>query len=230
LAGKNNDKDGVKQTLWPVFKAIELVVISLLAPALSLVVMGFYLWRFAPPAEHQAHLDEMMAFYVDNAVASDRADAFGKGAYRFVLVETGLERVMQRRSLASSTGLQKNQTWNKISGLGVDLWDVVRKTSYIFGAKLSSLISVLPLMCLLALVALVDGWTARYIRREEGGNESATRYHLWKTVSHSWLPSLIAVVYLTCPIAVEPLWFILPTAIVLVVGLRSQTKYFKKYL
>ncbi len=230
MAGKKDDDSSVKKTLWPAFKILELLFLSLLALALSLAVMGFYLWRFTPPAAHQAHLDSMMVFYVDNAVASDRADAFGKGAYRFVLVETGLARVMQRRSTVSSDTSLKNKTWGNLSGLGVDLWDVVRKTIYIFGAKLSSLVSAMPLMGLLGVVALVDGWAARYIRREVGGNESATRYHIWKSISHSWLPSLMAVTYLTCPIAIEPLWFILPTAIVFVVGLRSQTKYFKKYL
>lgn len=229
MAGKNNDKGSVKDILWPVFGLFKWFFASLAIVFLSVLVMCFYLWRFVPPAQHQAHLDRIQDFYVTSAIASERADTFGKGAYQLLLVESGIERLSIRKTQPhSNTG--KYQVWREVFNFVADVWDVVRKTVYIFGAKLSSLLSALPLLALFAFAAIGDGLVARYVRREEGGNESATRYHLWKTIGHSWLPMIMALTFLLCPIAIEPLWFILPTALVTIIGLRSQTKYFKKYL
>ena len=80
-----------------------------------------------------------------------------------------------------------------------------------------------------ALVALVDGFVQRDLRRWGGGRESSFVYHWAK---RSALPLLVVswVVYLALPFSLHPTFVILPFAALFALSVAVTASSFKKYL
>jgi hypothetical protein len=165
LAGKSQQDEGAQSVLWPVKAILNTVLVALLSLILWFGVLAFYLWRFVPITEHTAHIEHLSGFYVAHSFNPAHADAGGKIAYQFFLRETGVERVMLKPSAANKPANRWGAQW-----LGLGLWDFGRQAVYIFGVKIATVLTALPLMLLAALIAFLDGAAARYVRREEGGN------------------------------------------------------------
>ena len=99
----------------------------------------------------------------------------------------------------------------------------------VFTIRLSILVLSLPLFILVTILALVDGFAQRDVRRWENGRESGFRYHYAKALA---LPSffIIWILYLSVPFSIHPNFLILPLAIVYGYVIREMVSWFKKYL
>jgi integrating conjugative element membrane protein (TIGR03747 family) len=96
---------------------------------------------------------------------------------------------------------------------------------------LSRVITVLlffPLFLLLDVVGLVCGLVQRYLRRINGGRESALIYHYAKAGIKPFLywGSLL---YVVLPFSLDPAWWIAPCAVVSSLAIFLTARTFKKY-
>jgi len=98
-----------------------------------------------------------------------------------------------------------------------------------FLLRLLVLCLMLPLLALAWLVGLVDGLVRRDLRRFGAGRESGFLYHRARA---SLLPlaTLPWVLYLAMPVSLNPLWIVLPGAILVSVAVNLTAGSFKKYL
>ena len=99
----------------------------------------------------------------------------------------------------------------------------------LFGTRLATAVSALPLFLLAYTAFTLDGLAERLIRKACGGRESATIYHLAKHSHFALLPVLLAI-YLCVPVPIDPLWIFMPAILVSGSLLRLQAKYFKKHV
>ena len=99
----------------------------------------------------------------------------------------------------------------------------------VFSVRLAILTLATPVFALFTLVALVDGFVQRDLRRWGGGRESSFVYHWAK---RSALPLLVVswVVYLALPFSVHPTFVILPFATLFALSVAVTASSFKKYL
>jgi len=99
----------------------------------------------------------------------------------------------------------------------------------VFSVRLAVLTLATPVFLLFTLVALVDGFVQRDLRRWGGGRESSFVYHWAK---RSALPLLVLswVVYLALPFSLHPTFVILPFATLFALSVAVTASSFKKYL
>jgi integrating conjugative element membrane protein (TIGR03747 family) len=99
----------------------------------------------------------------------------------------------------------------------------------VFSVRLAILTLATPVFVLFTVVALVDGFVQRDLRRWGGGRESSFVYHWAK---RSALPLLILswVVYLALPFSLHPTFVILPFATLFALSVAVTASSFKKYL
>ena len=99
----------------------------------------------------------------------------------------------------------------------------------VFSVRLAILTLATPVFLLFTLVALVDGFVQRDLRRWGGGRESSFVYHWAK---RSALPLLVLswVVYLALPFSLHPTFVILPFATLFALSVAVTASSFKKYL
>jgi integrating conjugative element membrane protein (TIGR03747 family) len=102
-------------------------------------------------------------------------------------------------------------------------------TVLVFLVRLSVLTLTLPLFLMAAFVGLVDGLVRRDIRRFGAGRESGFVYHRARA-SLTPLAMLPWVTYLALPFSVNPLFILLPGAVLLGVAVCVAAATFKKYL
>ncbi|MEQ1601349.1 MAG: DUF4400 domain-containing protein [Methylophilaceae bacterium] len=99
----------------------------------------------------------------------------------------------------------------------------------VYGLRIGFLITFIPLLFLVYVIAGIDGLTERYIRRACAGRESADMYKIGK-LSKLLLISSGITFYLCTPINLNPYWLIAILVISVAVGTRIQWQYYKKYL
>jgi len=103
------------------------------------------------------------------------------------------------------------------------------QVTQVFSVRLALLTLATPVFVLFTLVALVDGFVQRDLRRWGGGRESSFVYHWAK---RSALPLLVLswVVYLALPFSLHPTFVILPFATLFALSVAVTASSFKKYL
>ncbi len=99
----------------------------------------------------------------------------------------------------------------------------------IFSVRLAILALAMPVFVLFSLVALVDGFVMRDLRRWGGGRESSFVYH-WAKRSAMPLLVLSWVIYLALPFTLHPTFIVLPFAILFALSVAITASSFKKYL
>jgi integrating conjugative element membrane protein (TIGR03747 family) len=99
----------------------------------------------------------------------------------------------------------------------------------VFAVRLVILTLATPVFGLFSLVALVDGFVQRDLRRWGGGRESSFVYHWAK---RSALPLLVLrwVIYLALPVSLHPSLVVLPFATLFGLSVAVTASSFKKYL
>lgn len=106
---------------------------------------------------------------------------------------------------------------------------IIMMSVELIAIRLSVLVMVLPLFLLFGVTGLIDGLSQRYVRRLNGGHESALKYHYAKTlVPTSFIMGCF--LYLILPLAISPMWVLLTSGLLLGVLIQTTTKSFKKYL
>lgn len=103
------------------------------------------------------------------------------------------------------------------------------QVTQVFSVRLAVLILATPVLVLFTLVALVDGFVQRDLRRWGGGRESSFVYH-WAKRSAVPLLVLSWVVYLALPFSLHPSFVILPFAALFALSVAVTASSFKKYL
>ncbi len=103
------------------------------------------------------------------------------------------------------------------------------QVTQVFSVRLAILTLAMPVFVLFSLVALVDGFVQRDLRRWGGGRESSFLYHWAK---RSALPLLVLtwVVYLALPFSLHPTFIVLPFATLFALSVTVTASTFKKYL
>ncbi len=103
------------------------------------------------------------------------------------------------------------------------------QVTQVFSVRLAILTLATPVFLLFTLVALVDGFVQRDLRRWGGGRESSFVYHWAK---RSALPLLVLswVVYLALPFSLHPTFVILSFATLFALSVAVTASSFKKYL
>lgn len=126
-----------------------------------------------------------------------------------------------------TTAIQRLQkTWQKISDDFIAIgWGV----TVVLSTRLFILCLALPLLIVFLMIGLVDGLVQRDIRKFQNARESAYWFHRIKRLGLNsvYLPILL---YLACPLAVSPLWFLVPLAIWWLLLIQMASRSFKKYV
>ncbi|MBL8348448.1 MAG: DUF4400 domain-containing protein [Rubrivivax sp.] len=99
----------------------------------------------------------------------------------------------------------------------------------IFAVRTALYLASLPLLALLAGVALADGFVARARRKACAGRESASLYHRAK-LALSFVAILGYVACVGAPSILEPSRLLLPIVLLVTLAVRVQVAYYKKYL
>jgi integrating conjugative element membrane protein (TIGR03747 family) len=200
--------------------------------------MGLVIWW---PEEGLDHSRKMLAAelgYLDadfrrSVVTSDPArfaqtvsDKTYYALFEFTRVVDLLEWI-SRQPAAGEKGLRP-----KLHSLYRPIADFVIaaiRVTQVFSVRLAILTPTTPVFLLFTLVALVDGFVQRDLRRWGGGRESSFVYHWAK---RSALPLLVLcwVVYLALPFSLHPTFVILPFAALFALSVAVTASSFKKYL
>jgi integrating conjugative element membrane protein (TIGR03747 family) len=124
-------------------------------------------------------------------------------------------------------------------GLSAGLYDLLRpavqyviaamQVTQVFALRLVILTLATPVFGLFSLVALVDGFVQRDLRRWGGGRESSFVYH-WAKRSAMPLLVLSWVIYLALPVSLHPSFVVLPFAGLFALSVAVTASSFKKYL
>jgi integrating conjugative element membrane protein (TIGR03747 family) len=145
-----------------------------------------------------------------------------------VFVWTGVEEAYFRAQLGyAKDGLDAAFFRSLLSS--AEQVEVMMLVTRLYGAKVAMLAGALPLFALAYCVAMVDGLTARYIRKAGGGRESAFIYHRskWGIVMMS---GTVVMGLMLLPLDYSPRWVLPPMALAIGLLARMQWAYYKKYL
>lgn len=99
----------------------------------------------------------------------------------------------------------------------------------VFGIRMTVLLFAMPVLVLCCIVALIDGFVRRDLRRWGGGRESGFIYHWAKQVA---LPLAVGawIIYLVLPVSIHPSLAIFAFAALLSMATTAAAGTFKKYL
>ena len=103
------------------------------------------------------------------------------------------------------------------------------QVTQVFSVRLAILTLAMPVFALFSLVAIVDGFVKRDLRRWGGGRESSFVYH-WAKRSAMPLLVLSWVIYLALPFSLHPTFIVLPFAVLFALSVSVTASTFKKYL
>jgi len=103
------------------------------------------------------------------------------------------------------------------------------QVTQVFSVRLAISTLAMPIFVLFSLVALVDGFVKRDLRRWGGGRESSFVYH-WAKRSAMPLMVLSWVIYLALPFSLHPTFIVLPFAALFALSVAVTASTFKKYL
>jgi Domain of unknown function (DUF4400) len=106
-----------------------------------------------------------------------------------------------------------------------DQFAVAMYGSKLFGIRAAILSMVVPEFVLVVIVAFVDGYVARSIRRACAGPDSATRYHRAKYGFTAGLMPLVGIVWLIAPVPLPIHWLFFPVALLTGFSVWAMAKW-----
>lgn len=194
----------------------------------------------------------VLAILVDIAIAQTKADLVGfKPAAARIVAERHvffsafdtpfllfdprtsaqqLNALVQHVAQAAQTWpSSKNRFANRLRSHLVDNLNTVLPVVEVFSLRVLSLAATLPVIVIFCLVASVDGWVRREVRKAGAGVESARIYHFAKR-SIKPLVLWVSLLYLTLPVSIDVRWAygILVVSVPLLLGISISR--FKKYI
>lgn len=150
-------------------------------------------------------------------------------AYTWGFEKTGFVEFTQKARYNSMYGSDISST---LSSVYITIEDYLMAIIYVtltFVVRLSVLILSIPLFALASLTGITEGLVRRDLRRFGAGRESSFIYHRAKR----YIPTLTVapwLIYLSCPISVNPLLILMPCAFALGLAITITAATFKKYL
>lgn len=153
-----------------------------------------------------------------------------KWTHEYVVIKSGLREWIELSRNGSEENRAGLSPLLKIAYDAVEQYTVAAGyTALTFLVRLVVLCLALPLFLTAAFVGLVDGLVRRDLRRFGAGRESGFLYHRARMLV---LPLAVLpwLAYPAIPVAMHPLWILLPTAIPLCISVNVTVGSFKKYL
>ncbi|MCF6323879.1 MAG: DUF4400 domain-containing protein [Gammaproteobacteria bacterium] len=151
-----------------------------------------------------------------------------KSFYDTVFVSSGIDGMM--RHAASLPPAEESQQ------TAIDFTEALRpviETAMVglqlFALRVGILILTLPLLVLVTLTAMADGYAGWFLRRTGGERESGFIYHRAKR-SLAWSFLFLWAIYLIPPIPMDPKYLIPPFLLAAGIATRLHVAFFKKYL
>lgn len=224
------NRDSVREFFWVFHLAIALVlwliVISVLSVAACLVA-AHYLWQPDPVAA----MEGLMRYYLDQTTNPSLAKMAADGAYWSWFGWNGIDQAARE----VGQGLVRESVFNRLfrQTLFVEWREPLTIAMYgikLFGIRAAMLAMAAPAFVLVLGVALADGLVARYVRRENGAHESATRYHRAKRALTFGMVPVTAIVWLVAPLRLPLAVLFLPVATFCGLLVWLMAKYYKKYV
>ncbi len=197
-----------------------LVILSTLWLASS-VMQG--IWLKTHQLRPAVHIGQVIATYLDGAPIHITAAA-----------DATWERLGKIRSIKAkreSNSEKLSSVVSRAAAFGIpDMVDIVMWNTLLVVIKMYLASVYMGLYVLILVLAALDGWIARYIRKVNAGHESATLYHFSKFWGSRLLPLTALAIYLCCPVAIDVNWVMMPALIAHAILIRTQFKYYKKYI
>jgi len=193
------------------------------------IMMSSWYWPDKHEHVHKILLSDMQILQtIDYShTAYHRATAWAKDAFYWVFEASGFNGMI--RAFSTPTGFNPPDT--EVRKVIVHFWSEIQASMYsvqIIGERSSVLFSTWPLVFIVSLIAVADGWSSRWLRRAHGGRESAFLYHRLKRGIFLSIVLMWAS-YLLWPSTVDPRLVILPFLMLYALTLRFTISYFKKY-
>ena len=226
---KASGEDGVRAFFWPIHTALHLSVWLIVVMFLSVVVSLAVAVGVQTDKAPSRYMSDLVDYYLGQApnkeVASDVAGISRALVFGWPGVAAALSGEAKPAPSLLGGAMQRST-----QGQGRELILVTMHAVELLGVRLLLLFSALPALVLLLTIALTDGLVARYVRRECGGHESATRHTRAKRLLNRGVVPMVAVVWLIVPAQMSLAMFFLPVAVGGTVLVWIMVKYFKKYL
>ena len=229
--------------IWPFKTAIIAICIAAIALLWTIVVQSW----FANSRYPDAPLDRLVAIMeADMEAAAEMTPLFfspteaawGLGT---LIRENGFGFVLDSARMVMNTpklGAKPTEGESDLGKTYIDTkllpehGDKIKQwivAAYIFSARISVYMAVLPLLVLLYAVSVVDGLARRAVRRANAERESASIYHRAK-LGQIWLIAVSFIGFLTVPTAIHPAMLLIPLAVLLAYLVRTQMATYKKYM
>lgn len=223
-------EDAVRAFFWPIHAALHLavwlVVVMFLSVVASLAVAVGLQSEQAP----SRYMGNLVEYYLDQAPNRQVANDVAGVSRALVFGWPGVATALSSEANPVAPSLLGGALQRSVRGQGRELILVTMHAVELLGVRLLLLFSAFPALALLLAVALIDGLVARYVRRECGGHESATRHTRAKRLLNRGIVPMVAVVWLIVPAPMSLAMFFLPVAVGGAVLVWVMAKYFKKYL
>jgi hypothetical protein len=186
----------------------------------SCAIQGFWLH-----ARHLRtdHIEHVLAEYLTDAPAlvSQVADK----------TWSMISKIRIQRAHTAKDSEKLSDTLGRVAQLGIpSMMDIVALNTVLVVVKLCMAWFYMGLYALILSLAAIDGLVARYIRKVSAGHESATLYHFAKFWGSRLLPLTALSIYLCWPEAIDVHYVMLPALVAHGLLLRTQLKYYKKYV
>jgi len=193
------------------------------------IMMSSWVWHDKHEHVHQILLSDFQNIQVIDSghSAYQRALEWSKNAFYWSFEASGFNKMI--RDFSTPKGFNPPDT--ELRKLIVHFWSEIQTAMFsvqIIGERLSVIFSIWPLVLMISIAALSDGWAARWLRREKGGRESAFLYHRLKRGVFLSMLTMCGV-YLMWPSHIDPRFVIFPFILIYAVLLRFTITYFKKY-
>jgi uncharacterized membrane protein len=232
MAGRARDTnaDGVKSFFWLFDALVHLGLWFLLITffaVLADLAAAYFLWRDDPVAGIEA----LVRYYLEQTTDPELARKAADAAYWSWFGWTGIDASARAWQAGAQPTQGLGSVWRPMflgearTGLIV-VMDGVR----LFGIRAAMLAMTVPQFTLAMVVAVADGLVARYVRRSQGGHESATRYHHAKGLLMFGLIPVVAIVWLVAPVELPIDALFWPASVAMVLALWTMARFYKKYL
>lgn len=227
---KQGNSDGVREFFWVLSLGFDLLlwlaVISVLSVGAALLA-AHYLWH----ADPVGGIERLLVYYLNQTTDPALARTCADGAYWSWFGWTGIDQAARKYALGlpASSALGNVYRHDLFTNLYQPL-TVAMVAMKLLGVRAAMLAMAGPAFGLTLLTVFADGLVGRHIRRENGANESATRYHRAKRLFTFGMIPLTAIVWLVAPIRIPLVGLFLPVTGFCAILLWTMAKYYKKYV
>ncbi len=170
----------------------------------------------------------------------DRSIRTANTLYRWVFVGSGIDAVGRRyfdptrfdpeRTHASKYEKARQVDDHILARFYVMSWPMIESAMLglqIYGVRLGLVLSLMPAAILLFMLAAIDGWVIRHVRRYRAARESSDRHNI--AIAGLYVSLLVIGVYLALPLSLDPRLVLLPGLLLNAFFVWLAVAYFKKY-